>query len=561
MSNQGLSSAMVRAGLAALAVVSVAGTASAIRSTPSAININTLVGANTYYGMGYTGTRSVMANVEAGHVWNGHETLGHVTTFFNAAPGLNQEQSGEFDRHATWVGHMMGGRFSGVGNPSTQTGIAHGGQLWSGTIATRWSGVAYATGFNFNNATLAAGYDGPILTGVNGRTSDVINSSWGGGTTSGADTHGFYTDYLMNLTGKTFVVSAGNSGPNPDTVRSPGAAWNNITVGSLGAEGDAIPYNTVSNFSSRGLSRFFNPQTGVGINGVRASVDIVAPGQDLVGAFYGGQTGGNAPFGQVAGPNSPGASLYSFGIAGTSFSSPIVAGGAALIVDAAYDKYAADGQSRDGRVVKAILQNSARKIPGWNNQQNNIGGVITTTQSLDAASGAGAMDLTQAFTQQTAGTTNVPGLGGGMVQRIGWDYGNVASGAPNDYAINVPLIAGSLFTVSLNWFADATDNLNAGGSVRSVDDLQLQVFEDPAIGADIKVAESISLYNNVEHLNFTVPRAGNYYIRVLWNGELFDIDGDANNEFYGLAWHTVPTPGGMMLMLVGGLAAARRRRH
>src|SRR4051812_49861844 len=49
------------------------------------VNMNTLLGADRFYNAGFTGTNSVMANIEAGRVWNGHETLTHVTYIPNNA--------------------------------------------------------------------------------------------------------------------------------------------------------------------------------------------------------------------------------------------------------------------------------------------------------------------------------------------------------------------------------------------------------------------------------------------------------------------------------------------
>src|SRR5262249_11741345 len=71
--------------------------------------INVVVGATRFYDEGYFGFGATVANVEAGHIWNGHESLAHVTTFVQetANPG---PQTGEFDRHATWVGAVIGGR-------------------------------------------------------------------------------------------------------------------------------------------------------------------------------------------------------------------------------------------------------------------------------------------------------------------------------------------------------------------------------------------------------------------------------------------------------------------
>src|SRR5262249_26504125 len=62
-------------------------------------NINSLLGASAFYDRGLNGANSVIANIEEGHIWNGHETLTHVLQIPNHPAALN-----EFDRHATWVG-------------------------------------------------------------------------------------------------------------------------------------------------------------------------------------------------------------------------------------------------------------------------------------------------------------------------------------------------------------------------------------------------------------------------------------------------------------------------
>src|SRR4029078_5458018 len=53
-------------------------------------NINTLLGADTFYSHGYTGTNAVIANIEDGHIWNGHETLTHVQQIPNNPLALNE---------------------------------------------------------------------------------------------------------------------------------------------------------------------------------------------------------------------------------------------------------------------------------------------------------------------------------------------------------------------------------------------------------------------------------------------------------------------------------------
>src|SRR4029078_4312556 len=69
-----------------------------------AVYSNQVIGATRFYSAGYTGTRALMANIEAGYVWNGHETLGDVGLIPTTGTVL-----GEFDRHATVVGMIMAG--------------------------------------------------------------------------------------------------------------------------------------------------------------------------------------------------------------------------------------------------------------------------------------------------------------------------------------------------------------------------------------------------------------------------------------------------------------------
>ena len=53
------------------------------------------------------------------------------------------------------------------------------------------------------------------------------------------------------------------------------------------------------------------------------------------------------------------------------------------------------------------------------------------------------------------------------------------------------------------------------------------------------ISESSSLYNESEHFSFALPFTGDYALRVRWFSEVFDMIGDADQEFYGLAWSAV----------------------
>ena len=186
--------------------------------------------------------------------------------------------------------------------------------------------------------------------------------------------------------------------------------------------------------------------------------------------------------------------------------------------------------------MQSVLQTSADKIPGWNNGQGLSGGVIRTTQSLDYASGAGRMNLNRAYDVLLTGTTDVAG-GGGTVAARGWDFGQVQSGTPVDYRVAGQLLAGTSFTTTLAWFVDRGINLISNATTeQSVDDLNLEVWKTVNGVAVTKVAESVSSWNNVEHLHFVVPETAAYLIRVIWSGEVWDLISDADVEQYALSW-------------------------
>jgi hypothetical protein len=528
-------------------------------------NINSVVGAGTFYASGYTGANAAIANIEAGHIWSGHETLAHTVQITGHVSSLN-----EVDRHATWVGMILGGRTAGANAGVYQQGMAPDAALFSGSISAQWSGARYAPGFTFFLSSFFDQYRRAFSTGMNanGRRADVINSSIGGGdpTASALETIGI--DGLANLNPRTlFVNSAGNDGIGPDKVTSPGSGYNDLTVAALRFD---PAYNQPSTFSSGGPNDYADPVNGQ-FNNSRQVIDIAAPGQQLGAAYYGGTTGGNGttdnagvggtgPTGVADGP-AGGAATYSRGVAGTSFASPTVAGGAALLYDAAYAEFPANPDARDARVVKAVLMNSADKTVGWNNGQiphpNGQGGV-QTGQGLDDRVGTGRMNLDAAYSQYLEGTTDVAGTSTGnlgMIDELGWDFGSVAQGVTNDYFFQDPLAGGSTLTATLSWFRDR--RLNAGNTAfdDSYDDLDLELWRVVSGVPTTLISESFSAFNSSEHFSFQLPAGGMYALRVRWFGDIFDVVGDVNQESYGLAWSAfaVPEPGATALIGFGAV--------
>ena len=518
-------------------------------SEPTGIVINDFLGADRFYNAGITGQSAIAANVEPGHIWPGHESLGHVSSFSHHAEAYGSTTSDLYDRHATWVGMIIGGRKGGAVQGDFQTGISPGVDLRSGAINTAWTGSAYSMSVNYNWNTFTTPFNAYF------GTADVINCSWAGGDPTGTYADTILLDSMVYSNPRTtFVVVAGNAGPGTNTVGWPGSGYNAITVGGLG---NANAYDSVASFSSRGPQDYSDPVNGT-VLGVRAAVDVSAPATNIKTAYYGGQTGGNNP----SLPGSPsgipgGPSSYTVGLNGTSLAAPMVTGGAALLASASYNTAGLSGNadSCDGRVIKAVLLNSADKTSAWNNGQIPFGSGVETTQSLDYNVGAGRMNLDRAYDQYLVGTTDVAGQASGnlgVVETVGWDFVQAINGTDNDYYINSTLMQGSTFTATLCWFRDRS---SSGPIVHDngQSDLDL-IFFDATGGAFAgEISRSISDYNVVEHLYFTVPTTGYYGIRVNFDGLLF---GSQTSEEYGLAWSgiVVSEPSTLVPLIVGAIS-------
>ena len=535
------------------------------------VDINYLIGATQFYWNGYWGGGAVVANVEAGYVWNGHETLGQVQTY------VSLNNTGQFDWHATMVGQVINGQGSWpygwylgtasnpyLFNTSAYYGIAPGATLWSAAIATQWDPEPsgdYTGTFEISAQSMVYGYK-TVMGGINGVKANVVNSSWGEGDPSGSQFETMVIDALAYANGTTVTLAAGNHDSGTAQVVGPGSGFNCITVGALTSDTTNPVYSQLASWSNTGPNDFYNPQTGQYYTNVRAAVDIVAPGDDLTLAYYGGLTGGHT---SGTDPVNGSGQYYVANMAGTSFATPIVAGSAALLVDAGKVKFGG-GYSIDGRVIKAVLMNSADKFVGWDNGQTLVNGVVTTTQALDYSFGAGMLDLNRAYTQYLGGTADVPGLGGGTISRVGWDYGQVSAGQPNIYYFSQAFSHGCPLTVTLDWFVnrqlDDSDPNNPTVSDVQFDNLDLEVLER-VNGQWQLVGQSISQFDNTQHLYFDLPGDGYYALEVLWAGTAYSLlDTPTTSDVYGLAWSVTPEPSCLALLAVGsaGFVLSRFRR-
>ena len=510
-----------------------------------AFDLGAFLGAEAYYGnpgAGVTGQNTITYNLEAGHVWNGHEALQHVTSFVNSADTWGAGVVAPlYDRHATWAAMLIGGRETPSGGVR-QSGLAPDTELRSAAMATGWSGTAYALSFGISADSYVSAFANAFP------VADVVNSSFGYTDAGGSNALTIFSDAMVfQNPATTYVTSAGNSGPGTNTVGAPGSGYNTITVGALG---DANTFNSAASFSSRGPQDFayYTSNGVVSIAGVRAAVDVAAPGASLTSAFYGGQTGGNNN--TLAGSTNLGsdAAAYSASISGTSFAAPIVAGGAALVTSASKSLpgLAGNEEALSNLVVKSLLLNGADKTSGWSNGQALVNGVVSTSQSLDNTVGTGRMNLENTFQTQVRGQSGVDGTATGLqggVQELGWDFGRAVLGFQNDYILTDPLVGNSTFTTTLAWHRIREWNPSTGELYETAQaDLNLSLWRlGQSNTFDTLVAQSSSLYNTVEHLSFAIPETGLYGLRVGYSQNTFanfeDWGTTSFPQTYGLAWN------------------------
>jgi len=263
-------------------------------------------------------------------------------------------------------------------------------------------------------------------------------------------------------------------------------------------------------------------------------------------------------------------------MAGTSFAAPIVAGAAALMIDAG--KSYGVAEMTHPLVIKSVMMASASPTVGWDNGQFQDGTVTRTLQALDLASGAGALDLQQAHTiylgnsqllapsiYATDGLTTlgVAGNGGSSaIASTGWDLGSIQSSA-NIYTLAQSLAAGSQFSAVLTWFAerDFTDDLDSAVDL-ALSNLSLELWRLDELLGDVMIGRSEAPIGTAEHLRMTLSDAGQYEMRVIWEGQNYNINNTSTATPYGLAWSfaSIPEPSVGILAFVSFFVVLRRRR-
>ena len=372
------------------------------------------------------------------------------------------------------------------------------------------SGVAdgATTIYNYDSNAWAGTYvfsDKAPPTGLAIVNQSFIYSQLTAGTTDSVDTYyDNYTDQYNTI----FVSAVGNGGSSTtyttpsSQINAPATAYNSIAVAAYGG--------------SSGVGTTFDG---------RSKPDISAPAGE------------------------------------TSFAAPLVAGSAALLVQAGRMGIGGGSVSAetDERTVKALLLNGAVKPVGWTH---------TATQPLDTRWGAGVVNVYNSYTELAAGqvhatTSNTAALGStgpaetsmaAQSHLQGWDFASITSSASanaiNHYVFN--LGSASNLTATLVW--------NRQINQANINNLDLYLYN--SLGQAVAISDSS--VDNVQQLYTLNLAPGKYDLEVVKLGGSSEV---SSQEQYALAYSFIssstastPEPATLSLLVVGGTALLMRRR-
>ena len=313
--------------------------------------------------------------------------------------------------------------------------------------------------------------------------------------------------------GTIVVAGIGNGDDASHPVLYPGAGANVIGVGVVDSVNSDDPATNLAHFA---LAYPEHSSFGPTASG-RSKPDIVAPGNCLAAEL-------NDPDGYEATGD------------WSSFSTPVVAGTVGLLVQKAKDDPALSSavSAKGGNcVIKAILLNSATKLPYWHK------GRLQTDDDqiapLDYIQGAGMLNAVGAYEHLVAGNMKP-----GEVLTTGWDL-NVLSESENPgyiYRIALAEPTDRFITATIAWNRHFERDFPFEPLPEKDGNLRIELWAvDPGNrDNDYLLDYSDSPVDNVEHIHAAAdPNYTDYEIFVSFS----NIDQQQQpkaNQLYGLAW-------------------------
>jgi len=320
---------------------------------------------------------------------------------------------------------------------------------------------------------------------------------------------------MAESAGLIVVSSVGNGADANDPLFYPGASANVIGVGVVDCPYTGQGAVDLANFS---LAHPEHSSIGPTEDG-RCKPDIVAPGNFLAA-------------------DSCDLSGYEATGSWSSFSTPIVAGTTALLVQKAnQDPNLADAVSPNGGncVIKAILLNSATKLPYWH--KGRIQKDDDHYRPLDFIQGAGMLNAVSAYRHLTSGQKKP-----GETSTIGWDLDRLAKNrnVENVYEITIPQPDDKFITATISWNKHYSNTYPFKQLSEKDSDLRLELWavEPNNPKNDYLLDYSDSPADNIEHIHCrTDANYTNYELVVL----VSDMNAPNNTDTaqpYGIAWNT-----------------------
>lgn len=313
--------------------------------------------------------------------------------------------------------------------------------------------------------------------------------------------------------GTIIVAGIGNGDDASHPVLYPGASGNVIGVGVVDSVNSDDPATNLAHFA---LAYPKHSSIGPTANG-RSKPDIVAPGNCLVAEL-------NNPDGYEATGD------------WSSFSTPVVAGTAGLLVQKAKQDPALSSavSPRGGNlVIKAILLNSATKLPYWH--KGELHSDDDHTAPLDYIQGAGMLNAVGAYEHLVAGQMDP-----GDVPTTGWDLNELSESENPGYVYKITLLepTDGFITATIAWNRHFEREfpfeplLEKDGNLR----IELWAIDPDNHDNDYLLDYSDSPVDNVEHIHAAAdPKYTDYEIFVSFSN--LDPQSEPKaNQIYGLAW-------------------------
>jgi len=319
---------------------------------------------------------------------------------------------------------------------------------------------------------------------------------------------------LVESYGIVVVASIGNGTDSHAPVFYPGAGANVIGVGVVDSVNTEDLATNLANFA---LAYPEHSSTGPTDDG-RCKPDIVAPGNCLAA--------------ELNEPNS-----YEPTGNWSSFSTPAVAGVVGLLVQKARenpDLSPAVSPNGGNSVIKAILMNSATKLPYWHKGQ--LQADDDYVSPLDYVQGAGMLNAVSAYEHLIAGLSKP-----GEVPTIGWDLNMLdkTQTPQNSYEIRIDEPNDKFITATVVWNRHYNTEYPFEPAPEKDCDLRLELrATDPDNpNKDYLIDYSDSSVDNVEHIH-KAAEAGyiNYKIIVSFSN-IENPREPALNQRYGIAWN------------------------